>query len=87
MIDANRLYSVGELAELLHMHPQSIYRWLRQGVIHRAPTKGRRVLILGREVLENVDTPADEPAITDKAQAVAQLDRARADAPKEAEKD
>ncbi len=87
MIQPDKLYSVGELAELLHMHPQSIYRWLRQGVIHRAPTKGRRVLILGHEVLENVDTTADEPAITDKPQAVAQLDRAREEGPKGTEKD
>ncbi len=87
MIQPDKLYSVGELAELLHMHPQSIYRWLRQGVIHRAPTKGRRVLILGREVLENVDTAASEPAIDDKAQAVAQLDKARTEAQGEAGKD
>lgn len=57
MIEPDKLYTVDELADLLHLHPQTIYKKLRTGEIKRAPVKtGRRVLIYGCEVLE--DRPA-----------------------------
>ena len=87
-IEPGRLYAVDELADILHLHPQTVYRWLREGKIKRAPVKsGRRVLILGREVLEQdlqeeeAANDGPEPGSEEaRQQAAAILDRMRQEA-------
>lgn len=57
MLEADRLYTVDELAAILRVHPQTVYRWLREGRIRRAVRPGRKILVLGRELLETSQRP------------------------------
>lgn len=59
MLEPDRLYTVDELATVLHVHPQTVYRWLREGKVRRAVRPGRKVLLLGKDILTAGDDLKD----------------------------
>lgn len=54
-----KLYTVQEAAELLRLHPQSVYTWLRTGKL-KSVRPGRKWLIPAEEI-ENFINSLDLP--------------------------
>ncbi len=52
-IDPNEFYSVAEVAKLLHVHAETVLRWIRRGQLP-ALTVARRHRIRGADILAKI---------------------------------